>query len=209
MIDKLSKIEAVDLQAGKLTLQPNARTICYFLVNNTIDREAIRKIAMSLILSRCREFHFYGKQEALWHQIFDEVDIQLNTNASDEDIALTMGYVTLDDLLDELLEGASVRGFVPQQFVLFYDDDTEYGILKKKRERQMATITYSFGGINEAIGIAIKDGITYQIIEHKTEWVLKAAIIIATVDVKWKKKDYSSLDEFLNDLAAQGYKVEK
>lgn len=132
MIDKLSKIESVDLRTGKLTLQSNARTICYFLVNNTLDGEAIRKIAMSLILSGCREFHFYGQQEVLWHQIFDEVDIQINPNASDEDIALTMGYVTLDELLDELLDGASVRGFVPQQFVLFYDDSVEYEILKKK-----------------------------------------------------------------------------
>ena len=71
----------------------------------------------------------------------------------------------------------------------------------------MATITYNFGGANEAIGTATKDGITYQIIEHKKEWVLRATISIATVDVKWKKKDYSSLDEFLNVLAAQGYKV--
>jgi len=101
-------------------------------VANTLDCEAIRKIAISLILSGCREFHFYGKQEALWHQIFDEVDIQINPNASDEDIALTMGYNAIDELLEELLEGASVRGFVPQQFVLFYDDSAEYEILKRK-----------------------------------------------------------------------------
>jgi len=131
-VDKLAKIEAVDLWTGNLTLRPNARTICYFIINTMNDREAIRKIAMSLILSGCREFHFYGKQEVLWHQIFDEVDIQINPNASDDDIALTMGYVTLDELLDELLEGASVRGFVPQQFVLFYDDAEQYEILKNK-----------------------------------------------------------------------------
>ena len=73
----------------------------------------------------------------------------------------------------------------------------------------MATITYTFGGTNEPIGIATKEGITYKIIEHKTEWVLKATISIATVDMKWSKKDYSSLDEFLTYLATQGYKVEK
>ena len=135
-VDKLAKIEVVDLRTGNLTLRPNARTISYFTVNTMNDREAIRKIAMSLILSGCREFHFYGKQEDLWHQIFDEVDIQINPNASDDDIALTMGYVTLDELLDELLEGASVRGFVPQQFVLFYDDAEQYEILKDKGARK-------------------------------------------------------------------------
>ena len=82
-VDKLAKIEVVDLRTGNLTLRPNARTISYFTVNTMNDREAIRKIAMSLILSGCREFHFYGKQEDLWHQIFDEVDIQINPNASD------------------------------------------------------------------------------------------------------------------------------
>lgn len=73
----------------------------------------------------------------------------------------------------------------------------------------MATITYTFGSTNEPMAKATKDGITYQIVEHKTEWVLKATIGIAMVDMKWNKKEYSSMNEFLLFLESQGYKVEK
>ena len=92
-----NKIEVVDLRTGHITLRPNARTICYFIVENITERDKIKKTAMELLLSGCREFHFYGKQEPLWHLLFDEVDIMINPDSTTEDVALTAGYEVLCD----------------------------------------------------------------------------------------------------------------
>ena len=85
---------------------PKCKNHLLFPCGKNDDKEEIRKIAMDLILSGCREFHFFGRQEPLWHMIFDEVDMEINPNSTEGNVVLTTRYSALEKFQEELVEGA-------------------------------------------------------------------------------------------------------
>ena len=93
---------------------------CFFLVSH-IDEEAfIRALAECLLKAGCRDFHFWGDREGLWHLLFDEADVERTLDNDLEDVAMTSGYSDIQDFAREL------RMQSPQNCCLLSDDEDTY-----------------------------------------------------------------------------------
>lgn len=91
---------------------------CYFIVQRVEDSIFIEDLATKLLSTGCREFHFYGVKESIWHREVDMADISLKGDITVENVALTMGYETLDEFVDALDVGV----YFDTVSYLFYDD---------------------------------------------------------------------------------------
>lgn len=117
---------AVVIQSIKLAkesvgqMQDCREKSCFFLVSH-IDEEAfIRALAECLLKAGCRDFHFWGDREGLWHLLFDEADVERTLDNDLEDVAMTSGYADIENFAWEL------RMRSPQDCCLFYDDEDTY-----------------------------------------------------------------------------------
>lgn len=73
------------------------------------------------------DFHFYGKQEPLWHLVFDEIDAQINV---ENDFSNTIAYETLEEFVDELQDERHMHTIIPSDYYLIYDDEKIYNKVK-------------------------------------------------------------------------------
>ena len=124
----------LELEQGKMELTQGREFYCFFIVEHPHDTEFIKKQALSLIVAGCKEFHFYGKEEPVWHSEIDNADILVNPAA--EDVAMTSGYDELDDFVFQLTLPLTCRTFVPQSVYLIYDDRTMYDEVKRQLKEQ-------------------------------------------------------------------------
>ena len=111
---------------GEIDLSKHRERIFFFIVEHTTDKEYIEKQAMQLLVAGCRDFHFFGAKEPLWHLTFDEVDIMMYPNSTSENVALTSNYITFDDFVDEIKLCINCRYFLPTDIYLVYDDKSLY-----------------------------------------------------------------------------------
>ena len=128
---------SADLHYGKIDLcdlKPGHGFSCFFIVQNTDDRDFIKDQAIQLLLAGCRNFDFYGKMEPIWHLGFDDADIMLNPNSTPETVALTSGWSTIDEFTEVLHNEISCRTFVPHDFYLIYDDKKIYEDVLRRLE---------------------------------------------------------------------------
>ena len=126
---------SADLVCGKIDLDPSHRFSCYFIVQHTDDPEFIKKQAMQLLLAGCRNFDFFGEKEILWHNGFDDVDIMLNPDSTEETVALTMSWNTIDAFVDALDVDISASPLIPHDVYLLYDDSVIYRDVLQRLER--------------------------------------------------------------------------
>ena len=112
--------------SGEIDLSKHRERIFFFIVEHTTDKEFIEKQAMQLLVAGCRDFHFFGAKEPLWHLTFDEVDIMMYPNSTSENVALTSNYITFDDFVDEIKLCINCRYFLPTDIYLVYDDTSLY-----------------------------------------------------------------------------------
>lgn len=90
----------------------------FIICEHTKDEKLIEKVAAFLRELGCREACFYGKQENLWHNIFDLADV----NAEDNLFMMTIGHKSLDYFLHCLhMQLYSNEG--DRALCLFYDDE--------------------------------------------------------------------------------------
>ena len=122
---------AINLLSGTLKRPTPKPMICFFIVNKSHDRNFIEKTALEFI-DQGTWYHFYGEYEPVWHLIFDETDIMIYPNSTEETIAMTCGYDNLEEFAEEIYCALHSRCFVPTDVFLFYDDDEEYEKLKKR-----------------------------------------------------------------------------
>lgn len=110
-------MDGVKLEEGAVCpAQKCFKKSCFFLVSH-VDREGfIRTWAEQLLKVGCRDFHFWGDKEKVWHLLFDEVDVERTLDNDLEDMAMTSGYHDLEDFV-WVLQLQS-----PQDCYLFYDD---------------------------------------------------------------------------------------
>lgn len=131
-----SNFYSLDLYYGKAELKPFRNFKCFFIVEHPCDKDFIQQQALMLLLTQCKEFHFYGKQSQLWENEFDFIDSQLHPADDDMDIALTSAWSSLEGFVEALEVSLSERSFVPYDMLLIYDDEGIYSkvleILKKK-----------------------------------------------------------------------------
>ena len=66
----------------------------------------------------------------MWHLIFDETDIMLNSNK--ETVANTIDCSTLDELIDELKERKHLRNIVICDYYLIYDNEETFEFVKNE-----------------------------------------------------------------------------
>lgn len=111
---------------GEIDLNRSHGCSCFFIVNESNDKVFIDKTAMEFILSGCKDFHFFGEMEPVWHVAFDLMDSTIFPNASYENVALTSGYADIEEFVDVLHEAISLRSFVPHDCYLLYDDEAMY-----------------------------------------------------------------------------------
>lgn len=120
------KLVGAHLLYGKIELKLTHGFSCFFIVNQTEDKEFLEKTAMDFILSSCKDFHFFGEKEPIWHTAFDLVDSLVFPNSTSETVALTSGYQTVEDFSEALKDMISARTFVPHDVFLIYDDERIY-----------------------------------------------------------------------------------
>ncbi len=71
-----------------------------FIVPKDVSEETIRLYAEILIGKGCRDFAFCGEDSDRWHNLFDDVDIQMSN--CQEDYSDTWSINSIGDLPDEL-----------------------------------------------------------------------------------------------------------
>lgn len=111
---------------GKIELNPTHGFSCFFIVEHIDDKEFIKDQALQLLLSGCRNFDFYGKKKDAWHFGVDEADMMLYPNMTYETVALTSGWVSIEEFVEELHYVLSQRPFLPHDYYLLYDDHEIY-----------------------------------------------------------------------------------
>ena len=95
-------------------------SLAFIICEHTNDEDLINRIATSIKQSNCIETHFYGKQEKLWHSVFDVVGI-----SKEDGFMMTTGHSRMGDFLHFL--GMEVRrNNGNKSLYLFYDDDSLY-----------------------------------------------------------------------------------
>ena len=125
--ERLSNIFfGVEMISGEIDLSKHRERIFFVIVEHTTDKEYIEKQAMQLLVAGCRDFHFFGAKEPLWHLTFDEVDIMMYPNSTSENVAFTSNDITFDDFVDEIKLCIKCIYFLPTDIYLVYDDKSLY-----------------------------------------------------------------------------------
>ncbi len=132
-----SNFYSLELYYGKAEFKPFRNFQYFFIVEHSCDSDFMQQQALMLLLTQCKEFHFYGKQSQKWEDEFDLIDSQLHPADDDMDIALTSAWSTLEGFVEALEVSLSERPFVPCDILLIYDDEDIYNkvleMLKKKK----------------------------------------------------------------------------
>ena len=115
-----------DLADGEIDLKASHGYSFFFIVNLSNNKTFIDKTAMECVLSGCKDFHFFGGMEPVWHVAFDLMDSTIYPDASYENVVLTSGYEDIEEFVNALHEATSCRSFVPHDSYLFYDDEALY-----------------------------------------------------------------------------------
>ncbi len=119
----------MSLYTGEITPNKNHPVSVFLIVQHTDDKDIIHKVALQMLVAFGQsEFHFYGKQEPLWHFVFDEIDAQVNI---DENFSNTIGYETLEEFVNELESERHMGTIVPSDCYLIYDDEKIYKKVKQ------------------------------------------------------------------------------
>ncbi len=120
-------MDGVKLEVGAVCPTQNClKKSCFFLVSHVAQEGFIRTWAEQLRKAGCREFHFWGDKEEVWHLLFDEVDVERTLDHDLEDMAMTSGYHDLEDFTWEL----HIQS--PQDCCLFYDDEDVYRQMRQR-----------------------------------------------------------------------------
>ncbi len=120
-------MDGVKLEAGAVCPTQNClKKSCFFLVFHVAQEGFIRTWAEQLLKAGCREFHFWGDKEKVWHLLVDEVDVERTLDHDLEDMAMTSGYHDLEDFVWELQMQS------PQDCCLFYDDEDVYRQVRQR-----------------------------------------------------------------------------
>ena len=117
---------SADLITGKIDLRPGHGFSCFFIVEHTEDKEFIKDTAIQLLISRCRNFYFYGNKKSVWRLVFDDTNSLLFLDSSPETTAHTSGWNTIEDFAGKLHGELFVRPLIPHDFYLIYDDEAIY-----------------------------------------------------------------------------------
>lgn len=75
----------------------------FIIADHLSDEQQIREFAEAMIGQGIRDFNFTGKFGQLWDNIFDEVDIEINPDSTEDTVALTMYWEDKDEF-DETME---------------------------------------------------------------------------------------------------------
>ena len=120
-------MDGVKLEVGAVCPTQNClKKSCFFLVFHVAQEGFIRTWAEQLLKAGCREFHFWGDKEKVWHLLVDEVDVERTLDHDLEDMAMTSGYHDLEDFVWELHMQS------PQDCCLFYDDEDVYRQVRQR-----------------------------------------------------------------------------
>ena len=125
----MQKYIAIDLLSGTLTRLTPKNMICFFVVNKPHDKTFIDKVALEFI-DQGIWYHFYGQYEPVWHLAFDETNIKVYPNSTEESVAMTCGYDDLAEFAEEIYRTFYSHFFIPTDVYLFYDDNEVYENLK-------------------------------------------------------------------------------
>ena len=86
----------------------NNRFELFIIADHLSDEQQIREFAEAMIGQGIRDFNFTGKFGQLWDNIFDEVDIDINPDSTEDTVALTMYWEDKDEF-DEEIVGALIK----------------------------------------------------------------------------------------------------
>ena len=123
---------SLDLYAGKTNLPDSRSFYCFFIVDHPCSEEFIHDQALQLLMTPCRDFHFYGTYSKQWDVGFDWIDYTLHPDDDDMDIASTSQWDQLDQFVDALHSVLSLRSITKFDVYLIYDDISLYRTVLEK-----------------------------------------------------------------------------
>ena len=124
-------IYGVDLFTGRIAPSNSHCAELFYIVDVTNNEEFIKREALQMLLQfGPTNYFFYGKKRKLWHLVFDETDIMLNSNK--ETVANTIDCSTLDELIDELKDRKHLRNIVNCDYYLIYDNEEIFEFVKNE-----------------------------------------------------------------------------
>lgn len=116
----------VEMYSGEIDLSKQRASVFFFIVEHTEDENFINKQAVQLLTVRCRDFHFFGNKEPIWHLGFDVADMMMYPDSTTNTVALTSGYESFIEFVDEIKLCINCRYLVPTDIYLVYDDKNIY-----------------------------------------------------------------------------------
>ena len=116
----------VEMYSGEIDLSKHRASVFFFIVEHTEDEDFINKQAVQLLTVRCRDFHFFGNMEPIWHLGFDVADMMMYPDSTSNTVAFTSSYENIDEFVDEIRECINCRYLVPTDIYLVYDDEEVY-----------------------------------------------------------------------------------
>ena len=126
----MQKYIAFNLLTDTMKRTERKPVVCFFIPTKKYDDEFIKQIALEFI-EQSSWYHFYGQDEPKWHMIFDETDIMLDPDFTEETIAMTCGYDDLEEFADMMDIEIHSKHTEPTDIFLFYDDEQMYAKLKE------------------------------------------------------------------------------
>lgn len=123
---------SLDLYSGKTNLPDSRGFYCFFIVDHPCSEEFIHDQALQLLMTPCRDFHFYGTYSKQWDVGFDWIDYTLHPDDNDMDIASTSQWDHLDQFVDALHSVLSLRSITKFDVYLIYDDISLYRTVLEK-----------------------------------------------------------------------------
>lgn len=121
-----TNLYGIEIKHCSANLSPQQTDACFFIVNKTFDVATIQKIAIRFLKAGCREIYFHGKAKQQWHNEFDIIDIKLNPEEANEEIAMTVNYDSLISMANDI-EIAPMWAIEPtcNRYIL-YDDEVAF-----------------------------------------------------------------------------------
>jgi len=111
-----------DLECGEMDLHEGHTVTCFLIVDRIHDEVFVKKQVLQLLVANSGLFHIFGKKEPFWHSVIDGMNALHYPCSGCEVSAMTAGYDTIDDFVNELYICIHARTLLPNDIFLLYDD---------------------------------------------------------------------------------------
>lgn len=116
----------VNLVSSEMDLNPTHLFDCFLIVERTTDDDYIIRQLTQLMLFGCSSFHFFGQDSFHWYMCSIRAHHMLYPKKVSKKPLLIVDWDSELDFILEIWEAVRLRGLVPSDVYLIYDDLAKY-----------------------------------------------------------------------------------